>query len=189
MDRKAHTGFRDRRIQPLCHLSGGAGLKVVEGGGRGAGSLGLHANRRPPPTGGPAPDAQRPVLPDRAISGIKRGGNPQGRIFPAGRCCIHLGGCEVHTTARRGMAKVGTIRGRLVEKRALCVGTFLDQALPRWSTPCELATTNRRAPGFVHQRLESKNPELAATRGPNGGIFPIGITRVGRMRHRDASVT
>jgi hypothetical protein len=24
MDRKAHTGFRDRRIQPLCHLSGGA---------------------------------------------------------------------------------------------------------------------------------------------------------------------
>src|SRR4051794_37497600 len=28
----AHTGFRDRRIQPLCHLSGGAGLKVVEAG-------------------------------------------------------------------------------------------------------------------------------------------------------------
>ena len=24
MDRKTQTGFRDRRIQPLCHLSGGA---------------------------------------------------------------------------------------------------------------------------------------------------------------------
>src|SRR5690242_14948987 len=24
MDETAHTGFRDRRIQPLCHLSGGA---------------------------------------------------------------------------------------------------------------------------------------------------------------------
>ena len=35
-------------------------------------------------------------------------------------CCINLGGCELHTTTRRGMATVGTIRGRLVEKRALC---------------------------------------------------------------------
>src|ERR1700750_1702015 len=34
----AHTGFRDRRIQPLCHLSGGAGLKVVEGGPEVAGA-------------------------------------------------------------------------------------------------------------------------------------------------------
>jgi hypothetical protein len=24
MDETAHTGFRDRRIQPLCHLSGWA---------------------------------------------------------------------------------------------------------------------------------------------------------------------
>jgi hypothetical protein len=24
MDETAHTGFRDRRIQPLCHLSDGA---------------------------------------------------------------------------------------------------------------------------------------------------------------------
>ena len=37
------------------------------------------------------------------------------------------------------------------------VGTFLDQALPRWSTPCELATTNRPAPGFVHQPLVPGN--------------------------------
>ena len=29
MDRKAHTGFRDRRIQPLCHLSGGATKKLA----------------------------------------------------------------------------------------------------------------------------------------------------------------
>ena len=26
MDGTAHTGFRDRRIQPLCHLSGCSGL-------------------------------------------------------------------------------------------------------------------------------------------------------------------
>ena len=28
MDETAHTGFRDRRIQPLCHLSGGASDKL-----------------------------------------------------------------------------------------------------------------------------------------------------------------
>ena len=30
MDETAHTGFRDRRIQPLCHLSGGAQDKLEE---------------------------------------------------------------------------------------------------------------------------------------------------------------
>jgi hypothetical protein len=30
MDEAAHTGFRDRRIQPLCHLSGERVKRLAE---------------------------------------------------------------------------------------------------------------------------------------------------------------
>ena len=104
--------------------------------------------------------ADRPAMvPGRRGRRLRRLARPPGAVLGAPevsgnkRCCIKLGGCEVHTTTRRGMATVGTIRGKAGRETCPCVGTFLDQALPRWSTPCELATTNRRAPGFVHQPL------------------------------------
>jgi len=42
MDETAHTGFRDRRIQPLCHLS-----RVARGGPARSGRGGYKVSQRP----------------------------------------------------------------------------------------------------------------------------------------------
>src|SRR2546423_11627328 len=51
MDETAHTGFRDRRIQPLCHLSGGAVNKLAH-----------RAGQRPRRAVGSSPRARRWTL-------------------------------------------------------------------------------------------------------------------------------
>ena len=66
-----------------------------------------------------------------------------------------FGGARGHTLRLSRLGAPPPLPIRL--RKPGTVGTFLDQALPRWSTPCELATTNRPAPGFVHQPLVPGN--------------------------------
>jgi hypothetical protein len=97
-----------------------------------------------------------------------------GRPAP-GRCRVNPGGCEEHPTTRHAMATVGTIRGSLVEKPTLSRG-FLGQALPGWCIPCEPATRNRRAPGFVQQ--PQSDPRVS-----HGADQTIGSFRIASIQY------